>query len=328
MPSDIILRGEDDLADELAVLLREPSPEGVWHVPGHPPPVETSAITRIVGRALRAVTGRARRAAPPLDDDGIEDGDRRFGLWLTRDHLLLADDDGPSAVRRKDIVGLRVRPTRGLSRRKRDLLVFDLRQGHLHFPVDWCEGWADRPDELRAEIDRRLKAGHARTDALEDFAANRQFDGFGRWLDTEIRRLQPDATSRAQLLELTSVVLSSWPDETRRAPPDWFLAGAADGGRRHAFARDEASWLLPLSRTATFDAATLFLDVDSVADCALTFREVPLTVIELDGGVSDGSFEALLLWAATKPLRTLTMTGATESQRARLADFKREHGIA
>ena len=115
----------------------------------------------------------------------------------------------------------------------------------------------------------------------------------------------------------------------RRALPEGFVAGdAPNGSERRGFARDVTCWLLPLGRTATVEAASHFPDADSVADCALTFRNVPLTGIELDGNLADGPFEALLIWAATKPLRTLAMSGATESQRARLADFKRQHGIA
>jgi hypothetical protein len=326
--SDNILRGEDALPDDLSALLREPPPDGVWHIPGHPPEAGKQGFAQRVVRALRAVTGQARRETTPLADDESEDGDQRFGLWLTGEHLLLADDEGPRAVAREDIVGLRVRRVQRLGRRTRDLLVFELGQGRLYCFVDSLDGWAGRSEELRAEVDRRLKTARAGTDALEEFAANRHFDGFVGWLDTEARRLQSDAADRAQLLELTAVALSSWPDETRRAPPDLFLAGEADGGGQRGFARGEASWLLPLSRTATFDAASHFPDATSVADCALTFRNVPLTGIELTGSPADGPFEALLIWAGTKPLKTLAMTGATGSQQTRLADFKRKHGIA
>jgi hypothetical protein len=328
LSGDIILRGEDALPEELSALLREPPPDGVWHLPGHPPETANLGFAQRVVRALKTVAGRSRHETPPLDDEGLEDGDGRFGLWLTEEHLLLVDDQGVRAARREDIVGLRARRVRRLGLRTRDLLVFELRQGRLYFSVNSLDGWAGRAEELRAEAGRRLKMGRARTDALEEFAADRQFDGFVGWLESEVRRLQPDAAGRAQLLELTAVALSSWPDETRRAPPDWFLADEADGSGRRGFARDEASWLLPLSRAATFEAASHFPDAASVADCALTFRNVPLTGIELDGSVGDGPFEALLLWAATKPLRTLTMTDANKSQQMRLADFKREHGIA
>lgn len=328
MPSTIVLRGEGALTGDLAALLREPPPDGVWHVPGHPPEVGNGGFARRVARALRTVAGRAHRGTTPIDDDEREEGDRRFGVWLTSEHLLLADDQGPRAVRREDIVGLRARRVRRLGRRARDLLVLELRQGRLYYPIDWLDGWTGQTEELRAEIDRHLQVGRTRVGALESFAANRQFDGFMRWLDTEVRRLQPDAADRARLLELTEVALSSWPDEARRAPLDFFLADEGDGGDRRGFACDGACWLLPLSRTAAFESASHFPDADSVADCALTFRNVPLTGIELDGSLGDGPFEALLVWAATKPLKTLVMTGASERQQARLADFKRAHGIA
>lgn len=324
MPSEIILRGEDALPDDLSALLREPPTDGVWYVPGHPSPADPGFAQR-VARALRAVAGRPLEA--PQREEYVNGGGR-FGLWLTHEHLLLADDQGPRAARRADIVGLRVRHVRRLGRHKRDLLVFQLRQGRLYYPADRLDGWAGRVEALRGEVEGRLNAGRRPVQVLEDFAANRQFDGFVGWLDTEIRRLQPDPADRAQLLELTAVALSSWPDETRRALPDWFLAGKADDGGRRRFACDEVSWLLPLSRTATFDAASHFPDATSVADCALTFRNVPLTVVELTGRLGDGPFEALLVWASTKPLKTLVVTGATETQQARLADFKRQHGIA
>lgn len=315
MPSDIVLRGDGNMPDDLSALLREPSPDGVWHLPGHAP----AGTTGLVGRALRAVTGRApRRSLPPGDE--VAKGEPRFGLWLTEDHLLLADDRGPRAVRCEDIVRVRLR-------RMRRLLVLELRQGHLDFAIDWLDGWTERAGELRAEVDRRLKMGRTRLRVLEDLAASRQFEGFVRWLDTEVRRLKPDDAGRAQLLELTAVALASWPDETRRAQPDWFFSSDMDGNGRRGFIRDRASWLLPLCRVATFEAGVHFADAASVADCALTFRNVPLTGIELDGTLRDGPFEALLIWAATKPLRTLTVTGATERQQARLADFKRAHGI-
>lgn len=326
--SDIILRGEDALPDDLSALLHEPPPDCVWHVPGHSPETANRGFAQRVVRALRAVTGQGRRETTPLADLESEDGGQRCGLWLTEEHLLLADDEGPRAVRREDIVGLRARRVRRLGRRTRDLLVFELRRGRVYLPVDLLDGWAGRPEELRTEVDRHLKVRHAGTEALEEFAANRQFDGFVGWLATEARRLKPDAADRAQLLELTAVALSTWPDETRRAPADLFLADDAESGGRRAFARDEASWLLPLSRTVTFDAARHFPDAASVADCALTFRNVPLTGIELTGSLGDGPFGALLIWAATKPLKTLAMTGATESQQARLADFKRARDIA
>jgi hypothetical protein len=55
---------------------------------------------------------------------------------------------------------------------------------------------------------------------------------------------------------------------------------------------------------------------------------VPLTGIEPDGSLGEGPFEAVLGWAATKSLRTPAMTGTSEKQQARLADFRRAHGIA
>ena len=328
MSSDIVLRGEQALPGDLSALLRELPPEGVWHLSGHSPQAGNRGFAQRFGRALQAVTGRARHETSPFDDDSDEDGDRRFGLWLTGEYLLLADGQGPRAVRREDIVGLRARRVRRLGRRTRNLLVFELSRGRLHFSIDELDGWIGRLDELHAEVDRRLKIGRSRVRALEEFAANRQFDGFARWLDDEVRRLQPDDASRAQLLELVAVALSSWSDDGRRALPDWFLASEADGRGRRRFARDNASWLLPLSRTATFDAAEHFPDVTAIADCALTFRNVPLSGIELDGSLEDGPFEAFLIWAATKPLRMLAMTGANEHQRARLADFKQERGVA
>ncbi|MCW5733781.1 MAG: hypothetical protein KIS73_06635 [Enhydrobacter sp.] len=328
MPSDIILRGEDALPDDLAALLREPPPEGVWHIPGHPPEPEKHGFVRRVVGALRAVTGRARAETMAFDDDEREDDDNRFGLWLTPEHLLLADDRGPRAVRREDIGGFSVRPVRRLGQRRSDLLAFELRQGRLYYPVEWLYDWAGQADKLRAELDRRLKKEPSRVGDLEDFAASRQFDGFVRWLDTEVRRLQPDTVSRSRLLELSAVALSSWPDETRRALPDWFLSKDVDASGRRDFARDKASWLLPLCRTVSLQATSHFPDADSVADCALTFRDVPLTRIEIDGSLDDRRFGALLAWAGTKPLKMLAIPGVTESQRARLAHFKREHRVA
>lgn len=324
MPSDIILRGEDALPDDLLALLRDPPPEGVWHVPSYPLPMDLG-FTQRIARALRAVTGRPYEAPQP-DEFGEIDG--RLGLWLTEDHLLLADEDAPRAVRREDIVRVRTRRVRRFGRPTRDLLVFDLSQGRLYLPVDPLDDWAGRPEELRAEVERHLQMERAGTDALEEFAAKRQFDGFVGWLDTEVRRLQPDPDDRARLLELTTVALSSWPDESRRALPGMFLTRAPNGSAGQGFARDKASWLLPLSRTVTFDAASHFPDAVSVADCAATFRNVPLTGIELVGDLADGAFEAFMTWAATKPLKALAMTDGDEIRQARLADFKRERGLS
>ncbi len=320
MPSDIILRGEDALPDHLAALLQEPPSDGIWHLPGRPPPPDPGFMQRVM-RALRAVVGRR----PETASDEPAQGERRFGLWLTGEHLLLADGHRPRAVRRADIVGVL---TRHSSRRNRDLLVFELEEGQLDIPIDWLDGWEGRHEALKGEVERRLTMPSVRTDALEIFAANREFDGFVRWLDTEVRRLQPDADGRAQLLELTAVALSTWPDDARRAPAELFLAGERDGDGRPGFARDDASALLPLCRTATFDAARHLPDATAVADCAMTFRDVPLSGIEIDGKLGDRAFEAFLIWAGTKPLTALAMDGANERQRARLAEFKREHGLA
>lgn len=329
MPDDIILRGEANLPAELARLLHEPPPDGVWYLPGHRPQAKIHRFAQLVSRLLRAFTGKARRR------DGLRDDDPRFGLWLTEDYLMLVDERGPRAVRREDITRLRVHR---MGRRRRDNLAFELTQGRLRLPVDLLDGWAGRAQALRAEVDRRQKDWRARdrTPAVDpalrataaEYAASRQFGGFVLWLNGEAADRRTDAASRAALIQASEEALASWPDETRRALPGWFLAGGpADASGRRRFARDKAFWLLPLSRAVSFDAASHFPDAVSLLDCAATFRSVPLTAIEIEGELSDSRFEAVLAWAATKKLKTLAVSGANEGQCARLADFKHERGI-
>jgi hypothetical protein len=100
-------------------------------------------------RALRTVTGRTQ----PSDDED-EDNGKRFGLWLTDDHVLLVDSRGPRAARREDVVSLRVHR---VGRRREDLLVFKLRQGRLRFPIAWLGDWVGRAGALRTEVDRRQR---------------------------------------------------------------------------------------------------------------------------------------------------------------------------
>jgi hypothetical protein len=326
---DRIIRGEARLPADLQALLHAPPPDGVWYVPGRPSrPGRFGGLAKFARRTWDIVMGRADNYRDDPQDASPDGGGLRSGLWLTANHLLLVDERGPRAVRREDIQSVRIHR---IGRAKRDMLAFELQDGRMRIAVDSLEGWAGEAQALCMEVDGRQKAwrglGHTPIERVESYAANREFEGFTRWIEREARRLQPDDAGRARLLELTAVALSTWPDETRRAPPDWFLTGGADDGETRRFARDKASWLLPLARAVSLQAAS-FDDAVALLACAATFHDVPLTAIELTGTLEDEPFDALLAWAATKPLKTLTAPGANDGQRVRLADFKRERGIA
>ena len=182
------------------------------------------------------------------------------------------------------------------------------------------------------------------------YRPHEHFSEFGKWLNGEAGRLKSGAAERAALFILANDALASWPDRMRRAPHEWFMLTEINGTYEyggpqtgsdlsyHGFLKNNASWLLPLSRAAHFDEAeSIFPDVASVRDCAATFHDVPLTAIEFAGGMADDVFDAFLAWAAAKPLKTLTacnysvergsLSNPTASLKAKLGDFKQRRGL-
>lgn len=279
--------------------MHAPPPEGVWHVPLRPRRGAWQWLLPFVGATPR--------------------GDDRVGLWLTDDYLLLADEKKARAVRREEIVSLRIHR---IGSSGRDYLAVAVRGDRLRFPIDRLEAWEDRAEGLRAELDRRQRDWRTQRDApkpagglqslVAQYAASRDFTGLLHWLD-ESMGSHTDETSRAAARDVMATALGGWPDETRRAHPGWYLL---DG----EFAGSLASWLLPLSRALVIDRADALLpDVAAVRAAADTFRDVPLTVLEIAGPLTDAAFEAVLAWAASKTLQRLSLPDATSGQQERWA---------
>ena len=191
--------------------------------------VLVAVMTYLASRLMRR---RAqRRSSDLLDDTPAE----RFGLWLTDDYLMVADENGPQAVRRDDILNLRLRRA---GRRKVALLAVELRQGRrcIFAPTSskvlgwkgrgaangnrWApEGVAPLEPARQQEFTDELANEPAVTAA--DYAANRQFGGFMRCGWTILRG--PPYCSRIplavpELFELTATALAAWPDEARAVP--------------------------------------------------------------------------------------------------------------
>ena len=117
------------------------------------------------------------------------------------------------------------------------------------------------------------------------------------------------------------------------------MNGIGGGTTWLGFKKQDAHWLLPLCRTVCFHESENILQAPSdVQDCAATFRNVPLAIIEFTGGMDPLVFATFLGWATSKPLKTLTsrdystqrnsVANLSDHLRRRLADFKAQHRLA
>ena len=392
MAENLILRNESDLPADVRALLHAPPPDGVWHLPSHPRignPFRAAAGIALVlllgmlaffamvnadawrhgnlrsegflitlGMVLLPaglwwLCRRAKVKAEKLEAD-LRAGRVRFGLWLTREHVLVRDGEGIACARREHIAETHAYHAGG---GRLDLLVLTLRNAQkLFIAVPALDGWHGQADKLRDEFEKRrtfnpgITAGEMQR--LADLHLPKtQFCEFIRWLDGEALRLKSDPAEKAALLAMADAALAAWPDQRRSALDEWFLnfeidgtweygVNAIGGGTTwHGFKKRDAHWLLPLCRTVYFnEVENIIPTVPSVHDCAETFFDVPLTIIEFTGGMNPLVFATFLGWALSKPLIILTsrdystqrnsVSNLSDHLRQRLADFKAQHRLA
>ena len=309
----------------------------------------------LLAGGLYSLSRRAKAKAERSEADA-QAGRVRFGVWLTTQHLLVHDYEGICCACRADIAETHVyhagggRPT---------LLVLTLRGGQrIRIIVAALNGWAGRAEELRAEFERRRAVNPGVTAEemrhwAEFYLPHKNFPGFIRVLDDKAQQLKSGTLEKAALLAMADATLAAWPDKARSPLNEWFMLTETDGtweyGVNNAYSgggtaylgckMGSAHWLLPLCRAVHFEEAeSIFPSAASVEDCATTFRDVPLTMIEFTGGMDAAVFDAFLAWAATKPLKTLTARRYNPERNSRqqpdddlfkkLAAFKQQRQIA
>jgi hypothetical protein len=213
---------------------------------------------------------------------------------------------------------------------------------------------AEAQEKRRGPVPRESAAEEISGEKIRQIAdgclARRKFSEFILWLDGEAQRLRSGKAEKAALLAMADAALTSWPDSARSANDEWFMLtenGVYEyGGSQtvsdksyHGFKKSDASWLLPLCRTVYFhEAKSIFPSAASVQDCAATFQDVPLAVIEFTGGMDPAVFDAFLGWVATKPMKVLkacnysternSLSNLRDSSKRQLADFKSHHKLS
>ena len=392
MAENLILRNESDLPGDVRALLHAPPPDGVWHLPSHPRIGNSfraaAAVALVVLLGMLAffamvnvdawrhgnlrsegflitlgmvllpaglwwLCRRAKVKAEKLEAD-LQAGRVRFGLWLTREHVLVRDCEGIACARRDDIAKTHTYHAGG---GRPDLLVLTLTNRQtIYISAPALDGWRGRADRLRDEFEKHLTVNPGITaEEMQRIAdlhlPKTKFCEFIRWLDGEALRLKSDPAEKAALLAMADAALAAWPDQRRSALDEWFLnfeidgtweygVNAVGGGTiSHGFKKRDAHWLLPLCRAVCFQESENILQAPSdVHDCAETFFDVPLTNIEFTGGMNPLVFATFLGWALSKPLIILTsrdystqrssVSNLSDHLRQRLADFKAQHRLA
>lgn len=299
------------------------------------------------------VCRRARAKAERLEAD-VQAGRARFGVWLTAQHVLVRDyDEGIRCTRREDIEKTHVYQS---GRPRIELLVLTLRNKQpIRILVNAPDGRLGKAERLREEFDARLRTPQGmeagEVQRMADLCLPKQnFREFARWLDGESKRLKFGERENSALLTMADTALASWPDSARDAFDEWSMRTEVNsvyeyGGSQSAsdknylgFLKEQRFWLLPLCRTVYFfEAERIFPNVASVHDCAATFQNVPLTMIQFTGGMEPDVFDAFLAWAATKPLTALKardysterneVSNLREFLKQRLTEFKKERHV-
>ncbi len=298
---------------------------------------------------------RFKVKAERLEAD-VQAGRVRYGLWLTAQHVLVNDYEGMCCARKQEIAKTHVYHAGG---GRPDLLVLTLMNQQLvYILANALDGWYGQSEKLCSEFDQRLKVNPGiSTEEMQKkadyYLPRTNFCYFIIDLDKEAVRLKSGAAEKAALIAMAETALAAWPEKVRSPLNEFFMTTEIDGTYEygvnnaycggtityHGFHKEKAHWLLPLCRTVSFyEAELIFPNVASVQDCAATFQNVPLTMIEFTGGMEDDVFDAFLAWAATKPLKMLTarnysternsVSNLRDHLRKQLVAFKEQHHLA